>query len=658
MKRNKRKVLLIEPDYAVKYPPIGLMKLATYFRTRGDEVVFFKGDLRQFVIERIAAECVKRCRTIDPTCDWETNQPLIARYIRTKHTDEIAASDIAQSQYDLLLLGQIDNAKDYYRRGVWKQQPEWDFIGITTLFTFYWRQTVDTILFAKQLVKRSGRIMVGGILASLQPDQIEAATGIRPHVGVLDKTGEIDTDDDRIIDELPLDYSILDEIDYQYPMSDAYYGYTSRGCIRSCSFCAVRTLEPQFVPYIPLTQRVAGIRERYGEQRDLLLMDNNILASPRFADIVAEIRACGFERGATYTPPDALVLAFRNLAAGYNDRAYTRKCQRLTAELLTKIKNSDDGYLLYKVMSDHRLTKATTATRTRLLAAAPQILDIAARHYHPLPRHRYVDFNQGVDARLFNEDNVRLLSTIAIRPLRIAFDHIRDKDTYINAVQMAISAGIKNLSNYLLYNYDDHPDDLYERLRINVELSEAPGVSIYSFPMKYHPIFPEKGWEVDFSHNRDYIGRHWNRKYIRAVQAVLNSTKGKIGKGRSFFHAAFGSSAEEYREILEMPETFILYRYFFQWLDDHAHYGVDHWRQCWHACREALADDEWTQVLQVIHTNVFTPDATNSLPWPEAKRLLAFYTRPRHEINDPASPLYALKQQYDANPTIPLKRHH
>ena len=41
----KRRVLLLEPNYKNKFPPIGLMKLSTYFRTRGDEVVFYKGDL-------------------------------------------------------------------------------------------------------------------------------------------------------------------------------------------------------------------------------------------------------------------------------------------------------------------------------------------------------------------------------------------------------------------------------------------------------------------------------------------------------------------------------------------------------------------------------------------------------------------------------------
>ena len=42
----KRKVLLIEPDYKNKYPPLGLMKLAMYFRQCGDDVRFYSAIYR------------------------------------------------------------------------------------------------------------------------------------------------------------------------------------------------------------------------------------------------------------------------------------------------------------------------------------------------------------------------------------------------------------------------------------------------------------------------------------------------------------------------------------------------------------------------------------------------------------------------------------
>ena len=37
------KVLLVEPNYKNKYPPMGLMKISTYHKLLGDEVHFVKG---------------------------------------------------------------------------------------------------------------------------------------------------------------------------------------------------------------------------------------------------------------------------------------------------------------------------------------------------------------------------------------------------------------------------------------------------------------------------------------------------------------------------------------------------------------------------------------------------------------------------------------
>lgn len=73
--------------------------------------------------------------------------------------------------------------------------------------------------------------------------------------------------------------------------------------------------------------------------------------------------------------------------------------------------------------------------------------------------------------------------------------------------------------------------------------------------MKYHPIN-----DPQFYNNRDFIGKHWNRKFIRAIQSVLNSTKGKVGPGVEFFEEAFGRDIDEFMRLLWMPERFIIYR--------------------------------------------------------------------------------------------------
>lgn len=654
-----KKVLLIEPNYSNKYPPIGLMKLSTYYKNLGGwEVTFFKGDLKMFVIERIADRCIEEFNYIDSTIDWFLKRDEFIEYIKTRKKEVIERLAIERSDMELILLAKLDDWKNYYWKGTWKDNPEWDRVGVTTLFTFYWDITVETINFAKLLVKKKKNLMVGGVLASIQPKELEEATGIKPWVGILGKPGVLDKGDTQIIDNLPLDYSILDEIEYKYPMSNAFYGYMTRGCIRHCAFCAVPTLEDKYIPYIPLKDRLDAVREVYGDQKDLLLMDNNVLASENLKDIIDDIVASGFGKGAKFVQPDMLEISIRNLQNGVNDRAYIRKSQALIAEFYQKLKpmKGDESYEVYKVMARYHINKFATTKKENLIAAYEEIKDIYKRHQHPLPRARYVDFNQGVDARLFTEEIVELLSRIAIRPLRIAFDDIKTFPSYNKAIRMSAAAGLKDFSNYLLYNFVDKPLDLYQRLRINVELCDELNVNIYSFPMKYHPIRKGKDDAEDLSHNRDYIGKHWNRKYIRAIQAILNSTKGKVGKGITFFLEAFGNDETEYMELLEMPETFILYRFFFKWLDEKGSMGTDHWRQCWSHCMNTLAEDEKQLVLDIIHTNTFYKEELEAVTSADALKLLNFYTNYRKDIITPGTELYRLKQEYDENPTIQLRR--
>jgi radical SAM superfamily enzyme YgiQ (UPF0313 family) len=67
------------------------------------------------------------------------------------------------------------------------------------------------------------------------------------------------------IEHLCPDYSI-------YNINDVAYGFTTRGCIRKCPFCVVPKKEGNIRPH-------ADIEEFLDGRKNLILMDNNIMAS-------------------------------------------------------------------------------------------------------------------------------------------------------------------------------------------------------------------------------------------------------------------------------------------------------------------------------------------------------------------------------------------
>ena len=239
-----RNVLLVEPNYKNKYPPMGLMKLATYYRQSGDDVRFFKGDLRDLAADLVVEDLLKKLIALEPETNWKKHKRTLIDYVRKPKLMDLEECEDFNSNLWALQLAK--DARIAFRRKEYFDNPPFDKVGITTLFTFYWDVTIETINFVKRLCKDPKDVMVGGIMATLLPDEVEAETGIRPFVGSLSHPGDIDEGDTRIIDTLPLDYSILDEIDYEYPANNAYFAYMTRGCVNRCAFCAVPTLEPAY----------------------------------------------------------------------------------------------------------------------------------------------------------------------------------------------------------------------------------------------------------------------------------------------------------------------------------------------------------------------------------------------------------------------------
>jgi hypothetical protein len=179
---------------------------------------------------------------------------------------------------------------------------------------------------------------------------------------------------------------------------------------------------------------------------------------------------------------------------------------------------------------------------------------------------RRVDFNQGVDARILCKDPMflRELSSICLRPLRIAFDHLGLKAPYEKAVRYAHEFGLTELSNYMLYNFHDTPADLFERMRLNVTLNEELGVRVWSFPMRYQPTDrPDRG----------HIGEKWRRYQLRSIQIILQATHGVVSGEPSFFKRAFGDTVADFETILLLPHDYIFNREWYERLDGRSEFN-------------------------------------------------------------------------------------
>lgn len=479
------RVLLVEPGYNNKYPPIGLMKIAMYHKMRGDYVEFYKG-----------------------------NAPFI-------------------------LISRMDR------------------IYITSLFTFYFDVTVETILhYANYLDKN--KIYLGGISATLMRDRFEKETGIKNIlVGQLTNSSMIGYEDGVNIDILPLDYDILDDIEYQYGIEDNFFAYATRGCPRRCEFCAVKTLEPKFFDTNNIINQVSSVREIYGDKRNIMLMDNNVIFSSNLQEICNNLVKLGFVKNkATYIPQNPAVIFFaktdRRMLSGNPTWMLEDKFITFLKAFIKRIKKQE---ILDEI---NLIINEALESGTYLLALnkyREPIIRIVEKYRSKKPLQRYVDFNQGLDARLLTDEKMAVLSVLPLRPFRLAYDDIDSTEEYLRAFNIAYRHGVRHFSNYMLYNFKDTPEDFWQRAYNNVNLhNNYPEVSTFSFPMKYAPI--------DMT-DRSYIGTHWNKKYLSAMNVILNVTKGIIAKERDFFVRAYGKTSIEFREILSMPNEFIKFRNLF-----------------------------------------------------------------------------------------------
>lgn len=139
---------------------------------------------------------------------------------------------------------------------------------------------------------------------------------------------------------------------------------------------------------------------------------------------------------------------------------------------------------------------------------------LASRYwYHILSeikqRKLWIDFNQGLDSRLLNQEKAEMIASMKTRLIRTAYDTRSSKKQVQNGVELLASKGVspRKILMYMLFNFEhDTPDDLLARIL------DAMEWGVVSYPMRYQPI------KLPYALAKDsYVSPHWSEEELEMV---------------------------------------------------------------------------------------------------------------------------------------------
>jgi len=160
-----------------------------------------------------------------------------------------------------------------------------------------------------------------------------------------------------------------------------------------------------------------------------------------------------------------------------------------------------------------------------------------------------VDFNQGLDARLMDEEKASLLADLKGRNIRLAYDFKSEKDCVEKAVDCLESAGLrrKDIFFYTLFNFfdtkskqGDTPESFFEIIQ------DIAKLGCVSYPMRYVPIHALE--------KNSYISPLWTHDQI---EKVANARR-VIGFGGAF--PAHPGLVDKFLNAKDFDEAFRLWR--------------------------------------------------------------------------------------------------
>lgn len=317
---NRRALLINPPVYDTQYwerwsLPHGLLKVATYLKRHGYEtnlIDCLAGD--ESGVVRIKRREVARVGTTErwtPTPWPKRNGPdEKVIYCHGRHIDELRS--LLEARYS----GQ---------RSLFSDTPlnTPDEIWITSIMTYWWESTRDVVELCRELFP-SARIRIGGIYSTLAPDHAKRNLGL--HKPLVINGVDLDTDNpaqmsrDFIVkgeipsaNDLELDLDLYND----HPSTKPNYTIltTSRGCPRTCEYCAAYVLSGRRVVSRDVDSVIEEIQAKYATGiRDFCFYEDNLLmARKSFKEILTRIIEAKDLKGIELHSPEGLEIRLVDL---------------------------------------------------------------------------------------------------------------------------------------------------------------------------------------------------------------------------------------------------------------------------------------------------------------------------------------------------------
>jgi hypothetical protein len=119
-----------------------------------------------------------------------------------------------------------------------------------------------------------------------------------------------------------------------------------------------------------------------------------------------------------------------------------------------------------------------------------------------------VDYNQGLDAKLVTPEVAETLSKLKMPCVRLAYD-FKAKGKYVKkAIELIAANGVRGreIFVYVLYNFDDTPDDFFKRVR------DVLAWGAVVFPMRFEPL--------DSMTRNKYVSPNWDKNRLEMIEKV------------------------------------------------------------------------------------------------------------------------------------------